>query len=288
MYVQVHACVRVGDEKSPLRRSAESVGWRKAACNKDPQHFPSLLYFDVLPHPLRGESPRAQQEFPSTPPSLWGPTTNSSFRVTSYFQRCHIWEVSPSRATVTILWLNSVFCSGALWRPAPCPPRWKPQALFLEGGPQCLARGTTSGSPPPPPSGLCTCRGWQAGQASRSECWSGLWKAAPKPGKEKNGLFLYRQGSDSSCVILGDVHSTVKGSDCSASCKERRSQDKATLFFRHLCLGVFGNTPLLQTVWQVTCWPLSCPLLLSSLLLIFSIASLSNDNSSVFFSFLTF
>lgn len=141
MYVQVHACVRVGDEKSPLRRSAESVGWRKAACNKDPQHFPSLFYFDVLPHPLRGESPRAQQEFPSTPPSLWGPTTNSSFRVTSYFQRCHIWEVSPSRATVTILWLNSVFCSGALWRPAPCPPRWKPQALFLEGGPQCLAPG---------------------------------------------------------------------------------------------------------------------------------------------------
>lgn len=65
-------------------------------------------------------------------------------------------------------------------------------------------------SPPPLLSDLCTCHGWQAERASHSECWNGLWKAAPKPEKEKNGLFLYHQGSNSSYAILGEVVAQLK------------------------------------------------------------------------------
>lgn len=91
---------------------------------------------------------------------------------------------------------------GALGRSAPRSPGDRGKCFVSE------PRGRGARSPPLLPSGLCTCRGWRAGQASRSACWSGPWKAAPKPGKEKSGLFLYHQGSGSSCAILGEMDGT--------------------------------------------------------------------------------
>lgn len=196
---------------------------------------------------------------------------NFSCKITNYFQwMLHLGGIfHPQRMS-----LFSHFMSGALWLSAPHLVSLCESSKPFPWGPLCPAGlspalcGKRCHSPPPLLSDPCTCHGWQAERASHSECWNGLWKAAPKPEREKNGLFLYHQGSSSSCVILGEVDSIVKGCDDSGlplPCY-------GTLFFRCLCHEAFRNTILIHSVWKATCWILSVVLsCLVFLPLIFSI-----------------
>lgn len=202
-------------------------------------------------------------EVPGIVPVLGSLTTFSDATSGRYF---HLGLTSPFSHCNYVLYF---WCFVTL-----CPwfPKWKLQALFLRALRGSAPCGRGARSPPPLLSGLCTCRGWRAGRASRSVCWSGLWKAAPGPEKEKNGLFLYHQGSDSSCAILGEVDGT-KVLITQLSATRGSSLLTRPSFLRCLCQETF--TPLIQPVWQATCWTLSFVLsCLSSLPLIFSITLL--------------